>query len=296
MYITHKMVRALIPWFNVTVRLCVIITILSTQTRAEVGTVSATEDFGNCFGGPAEDINLWGMVQRNESVLIITLMLIVMAGYSLEFMAERWMALAIARKQSLNFLLRVGSALFHNRFEEAAALPAEYPKSPVALAVHAFVRSNTRALRPDSETINPSMREWQRAIVIKSAEIKRRLWTLGAIGWSAPLVGMLYASVRITQTLRWWHAAEGNSFAPFADEIAYAAWGVSFSIIVAVPAIWAHRYFSAQAETIVLEMENLSLAVIEQLVNRQAISLPHASRARYITQELNANTTRRIAD
>src|SRR5882724_9212739 len=214
------MVRALIPWFNVAVRLCVIVAILSTQTLAEVGVVGATEDFGNCFGGPAEDINLWGMVQKNESILITTLMLIVMAAYSLELMAERWLTLAIARKQSLNFLLRVGSALFHNRFDEAAALSAEYPKSPVALAVHAFVRSNTRALGPDSETINPSMQEWQRVVVIKSAEIKRRLWTLGAIGWSAPLVGILSASVRITQTFRWWHSAEGNSFAPFADEIA----------------------------------------------------------------------------
>jgi len=289
------MVRALIPWFNATVRLCVIITIISIQTRAEVGAVSAAEDFGNCFGGPTEDINLWGMVQKNQLVWITSLMLIVMAAYSLELMAERWLTLAIARKQSLNFLLRVGSALFHNRFEEAASLSAEYPKSPVALAVHAFVGSNTRALHPDGETINPSMHEWQRAIVIQSAEIKRRLWTLAAIGWSAPLLGVLYASVRITQTFQWWHSDEGYSFAPFADEIASAAWGVSFSIIVAVPAIWAHRYFSAQAETIVLEMQNLSLAVIEQLFNRQAAALSNRSSAGYITQRLNANSTRRIA-
>lgn len=291
----HRTLRTLIKWFGVTLGLCVVIAILSTQTRAEVGTVNASEDFGNCFGGATEDINLWGMVQKNQSVLITTLMLIVMAAYSLELMAERWLTLAIARKQSLNFLLRVGSALFHNRFEEAAALSAEYPKSLVALAVNAFVRSNANTLRADSETINPSMHEWQRAIVIKSAEIKGRLWSLGAIGWSAPLLGVLYASIRVTQALHWWNAAEGNSFAPYADEVASAAWGVSFSIVVAVPAIWAHRYLTAQAETMVLEMQNLSLAVIEQLFNLQTSSLRNASSARYITQELNAKSTRRIA-
>ena len=87
---------------------------------------------------------------------------------------------------------------------------------------------------------------------------------------------------------------EGNSFAPFAGEIASAVWGVSFSIIVAVPAIWANRYFSAEAETTVLEMEKLSLAVIEQLFNRQAAALSNASSTGYITHELNANSTRRI--
>lgn len=296
MSITHKTVRTLIPRFNVTVSLCVIITILSTQTRAGATAVSATEDFGNCFGGRAEDINLWGMVQKNEPVLIAALILIAMAGYSAEFIVERWLTFSIGRKQSLELLLKIGSALFHGRVEEAAALPCQYPKSPLAAALDALIQSNPRALQTDASTIKPSMHEWRRAIVIKTAEIKRRLWTLAAIGWSAPLVGLLYASTRIMQTCWWWQSAEGTSVVPFAAEIGHAAWGLSFSIVVAVPAIWAHKYFSAQAESIVLEMEHLSLSVIEQLVNRQAISLPHTSSARYITRELNANATRRIAD
>jgi len=236
------------------------------------------------------------MVQNiNQSALITSLMLIVMAAYSLELMAERWLTLAIARKQSLAFLLRVGSELFHGRFEEAAALSTDYPKSSIAFAVNAFVRSNTRALPPNSESTNRSMREWQRAIVIRSAEVNRRLWTLGAIGWSAPLLGLLNASIRITQTLQWWRSAEGNSFAPYAGEVANAAWAVSFSLVVAIPAIWAHRYFTAQAETMILEMKNLSLAVIEHLCDLQVSSLPTASSAAYITKELNAKSTRRIA-
>jgi biopolymer transport protein ExbB/TolQ len=287
------MVRAVAPWFGVIARMCVTIAILSIQAHAVDGTLGATEDFGNCFGEPTEDINLCVMVRENQAILITSFVLIVMAAYSLELMAERWVTLAIARKQSLSFLLRVGTALFHRRFDEAVAISSDYPNSPVALAVDAFVRSNKGELRPDSEALNPSMHEWQRAIVIRSAEIKRRLWTLGAIGWSAPLLGLLYASLRITQALQWWQAAQGNSFAPYADEIARAAWGVSFSIVVAIPAIWAHRYLTAQAETMVLEMQNLSLAVIEQLCDRQVSSPPNASSASYITQELNAKDTRR---
>jgi biopolymer transport protein ExbB/TolQ len=217
-----------------------------------------------------------------------------MAAYSLELIAERWLTLAIARKQSLNFLLRVGKELFHSRLEEAIALSANYPKSPVAFAVLAFVHSNTRTLRPDADSIEPSMHEWQRAVAIKSAEIKRRLWTLGAIGWSAPLLGLLYASTRVTQTLQWWDITEVNSFAPYSNEIAQAAWGVSFSMVIAIPVIWAHRYFTAQAEEMIFEMQNLSLAVVEQLCDLRVTSLPNPSSAGYITQRLSAKSTLRL--
>ena len=289
MSIADKMVRALIPWFNLTVRVYVIVTIFSIQTRAQVGAIVT-----HCFGEPTEDFNLWEMIYQYPLVSITNLMLIVMAGYSLEFIAERWLTLNIARKQSLKYQLRVGSALFRDRTEEAAVLCAEYAKSPVALAVMAFVRSNPRALGQDRQTTNPSMHEWHRAIVIQSDEIKRRLWTLGAIGWSAPLLGVLYATVRISEAFQWWYAAEGSSLAPLSNEAASALWGVSFSIVIAVPAIWAYRYFCAQTEAILLEMQNLSLAIIEQLLKRQDAILPTASDNRYITRELIVNSTRSI--
>ena len=292
---TNRMVRALIPWFYVAVRTCLTFTILSIQAHAVVGTLGSAEVFENCFGPPAEDINQWGMIQKDQFAVITSLLLIVMAAYSLELMVERCLTLAVARKQSLNFLMRVGSELFHSRLEEATALSADYPKSPVAFAVLAFVRSNKSALRLDADSINPSMCEWQRAIVIKSAEIKRRLWTLGAIGWSAPLLGILQASLRVSQTLQWWQSAEGNSFAPYADEVAQSVWGISFSLVIAIPAIWAHRYFTAQAEAMILEMQNLSLAVIEQLCDCRVSSLPNATKSSYITQELRANPTQRLA-
>lgn len=288
--------RALILSVGIVLPICVTLILFSIQSQGAPAVHTGTEDFGNCFGGATEDINLWGMVQKNEMVSIAALVLIVMAGYSLEFIVERWLTFSIARKQSIELLLRTGSALFHGRTEEAVALPGQYPKSPLAAVLHAFIQSNPKVLRTDAATIKPSMHEWHQAMVIKTAEIKRRLWTLAAIGWSAPLVGLLYASTRIMQACSWWQAAEGTSAVPFAAEIGNAAWGLSFSIVVALPAIWAHKYLSAEAETIVLEMENLSLAVIEQLGNQQAISLPHASSASYITQELTANTTRPIAD
>jgi biopolymer transport protein ExbB/TolQ len=264
---------------------------LSTNIGAQVGVLSATEEFGNCFGGPPEDLTLWGIIQTNEPVLIPTLILIIMAGYSLELMVDRWLTIAIAQSQSHSYQLKVGAALFHKRFEEAAVLSVEYPRSPVAFAVLAFVRSNHY---DNSDTTGTCMREWRRAIVIKSTELKRRIWTLGAIGWTAPLVGVFYACVRITQTFQTWYAS-GSGFAPVANEIASAAWGVSFSIVVAVPAIWAYKFLCAQNETILFEMEKLSLAIIERISDQNSNLSSNTSSDSYITQELNKKSTRRIA-
>jgi hypothetical protein len=74
---TIRMVRALIPTFNLTLRMCLTIAMLSIRTHAVVGTLDSTEAFGNCFGADTEDICLWGMVQKNQFGLITSLMLIV---------------------------------------------------------------------------------------------------------------------------------------------------------------------------------------------------------------------------
>ena len=290
MSIPHSLVLALVRWFGSTAAVCVTIDVVVSPTGAENAS-GVTEEFGTCFYAFSEDVGIWGMIQKNQLGLIITLILIVMAGHSLQLIVERFLTFAIARRQSIDYQLRVGSALFHGRFEEATALSAEYPKSHIAFAVEAFVRSNPSVLPRDAK---PSLLEWQRSIVIKSAEIKRGLWMLGTIAWSAPLVGVLYASLRIAQTFEGWHAAAASGFAPYADEIAYSVMGVSFSIIVAVPSILAYKYFSAQADGIVLEMHHLSLAIIELLFNQQATAPSNSSSASYVTQGLNANLTGRI--
>jgi hypothetical protein len=65
--------------------------------------------------------------------------------------------------------------------------------------------------------------------------------------------------------------------------------------VIAIPVIWAHKYFTAQAEEMIFEMEHLSLAVIEQLSDRRVSSLTNLSSAGYITQRLSAMATRRLA-
>lgn len=265
--------------------ICVIVFMFLTETHSDTMQESATEDF--CCVCPSSRVQ-WEFV-------LPAVALIVMAGYGLAFSLARGLKYAIARKQSREFSSKAADALYHHRTNEAVALSAQYPKSPIASLVRASLRNHLLAPSNESQTIKPSMHEWQRALVLKTTEIRQGLWALAAIGWTAPLVGVLYASIRISQAFWQWQVSDyGIAFCMGA--IADAAWGVSFSIIISVPAVWMHKYFAAQAETFVLEMDRLSLALLDQIVSASENRLQPTTGAHYLTQALHPLPTHRLAD
>jgi len=225
-------------------------------------------------------------------LLIPAWLLVTMAGYSLTTIFARGIRLAVSRKQSRQFLTEIAAALYVHRLEEAVAVSAKYPKSPVAAVIHASLRNLGGTA--DCARILPSMQDWQRAVAIKTAEIKQRLWSLAAIGRTAPLVGLFYAAARLAQSF-WWQERQWQNPSLSASDLAYAIWGLLFGLIVAVPTIWAHKFFTSQVETSAVEMERLSLAIFEQFVDAQK----HAAdrlRADYITKALRPPVTGRLRD
>jgi len=275
--------------------ICVVVFILLSERSASAQERTCAV-VTNCFGEATEDINLYGLIQKNEMIFFVAFILVLMASYTVGAILVRGWRFARARNQTREFLLKIADALYYHRTNEAVALAAQYPKSPVAALVCAALQSHVNAPRDESKAIKPSMHEWQRMLVVKTVEIKQRLWMLAAVGWTAPLVGLFYASLGICQAMWGWYNAEGYYFAPYASGIAQAMWGVLFSILIAVPAIWMHKYFAAQAETFVLEMDRLSLALVDQMVSASENRLQPATGARYLTQELHPLPTHRLAD
>ena len=281
----NRMRRWSLPLLAVGLLICGVVFLALLETHSDTVRESVTEDYC-CFCPPSR-------VQWEFVIPAVTL--IVMAGYGLAFSLARGLKYAIARKQSREFSSKAADALYHHRTYEVVALVAQYPKSPIASLVRASLRNHLLAPSSESQTIKLSMNEWQCALVLKTTEIKQGLWALAAIGRTAPLVGVLYASIRISQAFWQWQSSD-YGMAIYASDIAYAAWGVSLSLIIAVPAIWMHKYFTAQAETFILEMDRLSLALLDQMVSASENRLQPTTRARYLTQELHPLPTHRLAD
>lgn len=250
-------------------------------------------DFCTC---PTEaDICLWGVFMKiGWETVYAYVALFILSLYAFALMVRKGIEYAEASRQSREFQSKIADALCVNRAEEAKGIASLYPKSPLAVVVWASLQNSETA--SGVWGINPLMHARHRAIVAKTEDLRRGLWLLAALGWTAPLVALFIFLAGVIVTLDWMKYAEGTGISAIAGSVSESLWAAVFSILVAVPIIWSHKYLSAKAETFILEMDRLSLAILEQITSHQRKLLAELPKSHYVTQELNACPTRRMTD
>lgn len=238
----------------------------------------------------------YGISRIHWELLLPALLLVLMAGIALTLILERLLWFAIARRQSRQFLSKIFSALYHNRLCEAAALPALYPKSPLAGVVHASINSCSPTNSDGHLRVQPSIDDWNRAIAIKTKEVKRRLWTFAAIGRVVPLVAAFFACAQFGNVALIWRATEGQCVYAYASDLASAAYVMMFGLLVAAPSIWMQKYFSWRSESMVVEMERLSLVILSRFAANSPAREANGLRSSYVTAELPSLATHCLRD
>lgn len=295
------MQRATMRWLAPVLAVCAV-----TITVWFVARVNEMPDYGlqcNLLGGctgtspcscpTTEDICVWGVLQKLRWERICAfLFLCVMSLSCFALMIDRWLIYTLAGKQSKEFKSRIATAIHENRVEEAIGIAALYPASPVAAVVSASLSNQSRCSGGGMSTLRPSMQARHRAIILETEDLKRGLWALAALGWAVPLVGFLLFITGVIMALNGMKAAEGTGIAAIAGGLAESLWATVFSTLVAIPTIWSHRYFASRVDTFSLEMDRLSLAIIDQVVNHQQALFSRSPRAFYITQELKSPATK----
>lgn len=138
----------------------------------------------------------------------------------------------------------------------------------------------------------------QRRIVVFTEALKRGLWSLEALGWTVPLLSMFLCVSGIILTLKGMVAAEGTGISAIAGGLAQSLWVTAFTMLATIPIVWSHKYFASKVGTLLLEMEKLSLAIVDDIVDRQRSILlgTSSSSPRYVTQELDPHPTFKFAD
>ncbi|HSB10186.1 MAG TPA: hypothetical protein VLM38_11930 [Blastocatellia bacterium] len=175
------------------------------------------------------------------------LLLFVLASMMVGVGIERSITIAQAVTQSRAYERRALTALFYNRVDEAGSAAALFPGSPVASVVSASLQGANRGSAERSGISNPSKAAFQRALIAQTMLLKRRLWTLAAIGWSSPVIGLVSALGPSTR-----HAADP----PIA---------LLFGLAIAVPAIWLHWGLNSRVDALLLEADRMSLSIIDQM-------------------------------
>ncbi len=202
---------------------------------------------------------------------IVVVILILQSIYLIAIGIERWLTYNKARTQSRAYAPKVAQALKNGNIEEAIAVGDKYKDSHLAMVVSSGLKE-FNAYASDgavsSVEMDASKRALDRAIAIKTAELKRGLAGLATIGSTAPFVGLFGTVVGILNAFVELAKSETAGIGAVGGAIAEALVATAFGIAVAVPAVWLFNYFTSKVTGFGVEMENSASELVDYFIKQ----------------------------
>jgi len=93
-------------------------------------------------------------------------------------------------------------------------------------------------------------------------QLGRYLSTLGSIATVAPLLGLLGTVIGMVELFGAF-TSSGHDVAQFARGISVALYNTAAGIVVAVPAMLTYRYFRAKVDSLLVDMEQQAIKLVE---------------------------------
>lgn len=111
------------------------------------------------------------------------------------------------------------------------------------------------------EVMKESIEETGRAV---SHQLERYLTTLGTIAAVSPLMGLLGTVIGMVELFGAF-TTTGHDVGMFARGISVALYNTAMGIIVAVPSMIFYRHFRARVDSLIVEMEQQAIKLVEIL-------------------------------
>lgn len=202
---------------------------------------------------------------------VVVIVLIIMSIYMIAVAIERLMTYNKARAQSRQFAPRVAQALKNNQIEEAINISDKHKASHLAMVVASGLQEfKSHEENPDlHDELESSKRALQRAIAIKTTELKRGLSALATIGSTAPFVGLFGTVVGIINAFQTMRMNESAGIGAIAGGISEALIATAFGIAVAIPAVWLFNYYTNKVTGFIVEMENSSSELVDFFIKQR---------------------------
>lgn len=175
---------------------------------------------------------------------------------SLAIIAERFYSLRDSVVAPQNLLPEVQDWLAKGAVTKDACLRLE-SHSPLG-EIFASALCNESTSR---EVLKEAVEESGRAVTHK---LERYLTTLGTIAAVSPLLGLLGTVIGMVELFGAF-TATGHDVAQFARGISVALYNTAMGIVVAVPSMIFYRHFRAKVDSLVVEMEQQAIKLVEIL-------------------------------
>ncbi len=203
-------------------------------------------------------------------VLLLQLVYLIAVGI------ERMLAYSKAKQQSRLYAPKVAQALKNNNIDEAINIGDKYKDSHLAMVVSSGLKefaAHQGNSDISADEMEASKRALDRAIAVKTAELKRGLSGLATVGSTAPFVGLFGTVVGIIGAFVGLAQAENAGIGTVGAAIAEALVATALGIVVAVPAVWLFNYFTNKVTSFGVEMENSASELVDYFIKQRTKAL-----------------------
>ena len=203
----------------------------------------------------------------------VIIILLLMSVYIIAIGIERMLTYNRAKAESRQYAPKVAQALKNSNLDEAINISDKHKDSHLAMVVSSGLKEfaahqgNTDI---SGEEMEASKRALQRAIAVKTAELKRGLAGLATVGSTAPFVGLFGTVVGIIGAFVALASAENAGIGAVGAAIAEALIATAFGIAVAVPAVWMFNYYTNKVTSFSVEMENSASELVDYFIKQRS--------------------------
>jgi biopolymer transport protein ExbB/TolQ len=207
---------------------------------------------------------------------IVIITLLIEAVYMIAVGIERWLTYNKAKQQSRQYAPKVAQALKNSNIDEAINISDKHKDSHLAMVVSSGLKEfqahqgNTNISADEMEA---SKRALERAIAVKTAELKRGLSGLATVGSTAPFVGLFGTVVGIIGAFQALRTNQTAGIGAVGGAIAEALVATAMGIAVAVPAVWLFNYFTNKVTSFSVEMENSASELVDYFIKQRSRQL-----------------------
>jgi biopolymer transport protein ExbB/biopolymer transport protein TolQ len=208
---------------------------------------------------------------------IVIFTLLIQAVYMIAVGIERWLTYNKAKQQSRQYAPKVAQALKNSNIDEAISISDKHKDSHLAMVVSSglkeFQAHQGSGNSISADEMEASKRALERAIAVKTAELKRGLSGLATVGSTAPFVGLFGTVVGIIGAFQALRANQTAGIGAVGGAIAEALVATAFGIAVAIPAVWLFNYFTNKVTSFGVEMENSASELVDYFIKQRTRQL-----------------------
>lgn len=228
-------------------------------------------------GGPQISFGIYDIWKSMTWLgLGVVVILFIQLIYLIAVGIERILTYNKARQQSRQYAPKVAQALKSSNIDEAINISDKHKDSHLAMVVSSGLKEfSAHQGNSDitADEMEASKRALERAIAVKTAELKRGLSGLATVGSTAPFVGLFGTVIGIIGAFVGLAQAENAGIAAVGGAIAEALVATAFGIFVAVPAVWLFNYFTNRVTSFGVEMENSASELVDYFIKQRTKAL-----------------------